>query len=211
MHMPKTNTHTRSFVSKEIFPPLKESENEHNELKNHSDQQLWAEFSNGSETAFAHIYSRFFSILFNYGTKIVSHRQLVSDCIQELFIEIWNNRFKIKQVEWLKTYLIKSLRRRIFKELKKEKNLSSSELEENYDFQIEVSHDIQMISKEDSTDRTEKLNLAMNKLTDRQREAIFLKFYERLSYEQLAGVMEISTKAGYKIMARAVEVLRKVY
>ena len=50
---------------------------------------------------------------------------------------------------------------------------------------------------------------ASAKLTSRQREDIFLKFYEQLSYEEIADVMGISVKAGYKIMARSLDYLRK--
>jgi RNA polymerase sigma factor (sigma-70 family) len=209
--MSSNSIESRSVISKEIFPPLKGNENDHARFKNYSDQQLWSEFSNGSETAFAHIYSRFFSLLFNYGIKVVSNRQLVSDCIQELFIDIWNSRLRLKEVEWLKTYLIKSLRRRVFKELKNENSVHQKPLEEDYSFQVELSHDIQLIQKEDRSQQIKRLNLAMTKLTDRQKEAIFLKFYERLTYDQLAGVMDISTKAAYKIMARAVDVLKKAH
>lgn len=200
-----------SIIAQETFPLLEGNETEEIHFKNYSDQQLWTEFSNGSETAFAHIYSRFFTLLFNYGIKIVSNRQLVNDCIQELFIDIWNSRFRLKEVEWLKTYLIKSVRRRILKELKRENNTSINTLDEDYNFQIELSHDVQLINQEDKSARTERLNRAIEHLTDRQREAVFLKFYERLSYEQLAGVMDISTKAAYKIMARAIVVLRKAH
>ena len=205
------NIENRSLQKHEMFPEQDRASSEQDNFKNYSDQQLWSEFSKGSEAAFAHIYSRFFSLLFNYGIKIAPNHQLINDCIQELFIDIWSSRLRLKEVEWLKTYLIKSVRRRIIKELKRENNASTNSIDEDYNFRIQLSHDVQLINQEDKSARIERLNLAMEYLTDRQREAVFLKFYERLSYEQLAGVMGISTKAVYKIMARAVVVLRKAY
>jgi RNA polymerase sigma factor (sigma-70 family) len=53
------------------------------------------------------------------------------------------------------------------------------------------------------------LQQALNTLTPRQREAIFLRFYEELSYEEIAGVLDISTKATYKIVARALLQLKR--
>ena len=180
-------------------------------LKNLSDQQLWLEFLNGSDSSFAQIYSRFFSLLFNYGIKIDSNRQLINDCIQDLFIDIWNSRSRLSEVEWLKTYLIKSLRRRILKESNKESFLYSGSINEDYDFQVVLSHDMQLIREEDIVLQNDRLKQALSELTYRQREAIFLKFYERLTYEQIADVMAITVKATYKIMARAIEVLRKSF
>ncbi len=180
-------------------------------LKNLSDQQLWLEFLNGSDSAFAQIYSRFFSLLFNYGIKIDSNRQLINDCIQDLFIDIWNSRSRLSEVEWLKTYLIKSLRRRILKESNKESFLYSGSINEDYDFQVVLSHDMQLIREEDIVLQNDRLKQALSELTYRQREAIFLKFYERLTYEQIADVMAITVKATYKIMARAIEVLKKAF
>lgn len=48
----------------------------------------------------------------------------------------------------------------------------------------------------------------MASLTARQREAVFLKFHENLSYEEIAEVMDISVKATYKLMAIALSELR---
>lgn len=45
---------------------------------------------------------------------------------------------------------------------------------------------------------SEQLQLTISKLTARQKEAIFLRFYEQLSYEEIAEVMGITVKASYK-------------
>lgn len=205
----KTNPDRSKNTSQNVlFPTARETDDERLKLENYSDQQLWAEFMNGNESAFAHIYSRFFGLLFNYGLKINTNRQMVSDCIQDLFVDIWNSRARLREVEWLKTYLIKSLRRRILKESKTETSVLDGTLDEGYNFQIELSHDMQLIRQEDRLERAKKLNEAMQKLTDRQKEAIFLKYHQRLSYEQIADVMTITVKATYKVMARAIEGLK---
>jgi RNA polymerase sigma factor (sigma-70 family) len=55
----------------------------------------------------------------------------------------------------------------------------------------------------------QRLEQAIKTLTGRQREAIFLRFYEGLSYEEVAEVMGISVKATYKIMSRALLQLKQ--
>ena len=66
-----------------------------------------------------------------------------------------------------------------------------------------------MIKKELDNELRIRLKTALASLTDRQREAIFLKFYEGLSYEEVSAIMNISTKATYKIMARALGMLKE--
>jgi RNA polymerase sigma factor (sigma-70 family) len=53
-----------------------------------------------------------------------------------------------------------------------------------------------------------KVQEGLKALTSRQKEAIFLRFYEGLSFEEVATVLHISVKATYKIMARSLESLR---
>ena len=68
-----------------------------------------------------------------------------------------------------------------------------------------------MINAEKIYEQQINLNKALENLTQRQKEAIFLKFYESMSYEEIAGVLNISTKATYKLVARAISELRIVY
>ncbi|MNE93296.1 RNA polymerase sigma factor [compost metagenome] len=48
----------------------------------------------------------------------------------------------------------------------------------------------------------------MVSLTNRQREAIFLRFYEDLSYEEIAELLEMNLGGTYKLIYRALDRLR---
>ena len=54
----------------------------------------------------------------------------------------------------------------------------------------------------------DRLNATLDKLTPKQKEVIFLKFYEQLSYTEIAQIMKVDVKAIYKLMARAIGSLR---
>ena len=73
----------------------------------------------------------------------------------------------------------------------------------------EFSIDHFIMARETGQEMKEKLERSLANLTARQREAIFLRFYEGLSYEEVASVLQITTKATYKIMARALAELRE--
>ena len=49
----------------------------------------------------------------------------------------------------------------------------------------------------------------LNKLPARQQEIIFLRFYEGLSYEEIADVMGIQLSSTYKLLYKALENLQQ--
>ncbi|MNY66103.1 RNA polymerase sigma factor [compost metagenome] len=53
-----------------------------------------------------------------------------------------------------------------------------------------------------------KIGQALQKLTDRQREVIYLRYYEEFSYPEIAEIMGLTLKGTYKLMGRAIETLR---
>ena len=58
---------------------------------------LWRAFRAGDEKALITIFGRFSRPMYNYGYKIASDRELVKDAIQELFIDIWQNRERFEE------------------------------------------------------------------------------------------------------------------
>ena len=83
--------------------------------------------------------------------------------------------------------------------------------EEEQQKEIQFAIDSIIIQKETDLAMKVQINKALQQLTDKQREAIFLRFYEELSYVEIAGVMNISVKATYKLMARALNELKELF
>lgn len=170
----------------------------------------WEAFQKGDKSAYAAIYRHYYPRLYNYGLKITRNGTLVEDCIQEVFTAFWFNRRKMEAVRSLDSYLFISFRNRLVKSLQQDScHLAAATGE--YEFDIEVSADQLMINSERLYEQRVKLNRALDQLTGRQKEVIFLRFYENLSYEEIATLLQISTKATYKLAARAVAELRRVY
>lgn len=80
---------------------------------------------------------------------------------------------------------------------------------EHYIFQAILSIEDAIITVEDNAALRRRLQSCLDQLTARQREAIFLKFYEGLGYEEVAEVMGISVKGAYNVMVRAIAALRE--
>ena len=66
-----------------------------NEKNNHLDKEIWNAFKGGSLTAYKLIYEKHIDLLFNYGNKITQHKELVEDCMQDLFVDLWIKKSKL--------------------------------------------------------------------------------------------------------------------
>lgn len=161
--------------------------------ENQHEPDLWREFKAGREEAFIYIYRRYFQQLYAYGHQFTKDTPLIEDCIQELFMELRSKRQRLQDITSIKFYLIKALRNRILRQLSRKKALPCNEaLMDGYNFEINLSHEHKMIHAQLDVEVKQALNAALNKLTVRQREIILYYFYEKLSYAEIAEIMELS-------------------
>lgn len=173
------------------------------------DSQLWVEFQSGNEMAYAKIYQDNANGLYCYGLKLVKDSGLIQDCIQDLFVEIWNNKHRLGQVRSIKSYLFKALRRKILSEATSRRKHIDFDYYGDYKDSKVISGERKLIEKQEFDLQLQKLKKVMDKLTHKQREVIYLKYYSQLSYPEMAEVMGLSIKGTYKLVGRAIHVLRK--
>lgn len=171
------------------------------------DSQQWTSFKTGSKDAFEYLFKSYADKLFNYGSKFTTDKALVKDCIQELFINLWNRKDNLGNPADLKNYLFKAFRINLSKSVVFDNKFSS--IDDGPLFEITISREAQLISEEYQLDIKTKLEAALKELSVRQYEVVFLRYYEGLSFEDIAEIMELSPKGTYKVLGRAIAVLRK--
>lgn len=174
------------------------------------DSTLWQRFRSGNDLAFSILYKKYVQRLYNYGMHSCYDRELVLDCLQELFGRLWDKRSQLTEVEAVNFYLFKSFRRLLLNKLIENRKRTLRFLNtEDPGFEISPSFEDAIILDEASTERIQKLKKAISTLTRRQREVIFLRFFNNLNYKDVAAVMEMSVDSVYNIMNKAVSELRK--
>jgi RNA polymerase sigma factor (sigma-70 family) len=171
-----------------------------------ADKQLWLKIAEGDQQAYAEVYRFYYKRFYNYGKKFTDSDALLEDSIQEVLLIIWDKRHTLSTIEHAGTYFYTSFRHSLLQKLRQQRKFVS---DGHQKIVPEFGADQVIISKETDAGLKEQLQRALHTLTPRQREAIFLRFYEGLSYEQVALVLEITTKATYKIMARALLQLKE--
>ncbi len=148
--------------------------------------------------------------LYNYGLRISKDEGLTEDCIQDLFVELWTKRERLADVQAVKPYLLKSLRRRIARK-NKAPFLADIDLLAEYQTQVVFSHEEFLIDEQSAQEWKIKLVRALNTLSPRQREIVYLKFYETLTYEQIAGVMSLAIPTLYDLLSKEVKKLKAFF
>lgn len=177
------------------------------QIEHPSEQALWESFVKGDDSAFDKLYQSSFRRLFNYGMKLCKQHDLVKDAIHDLFIDLWKYRSKPSNIQVIRSYQYKALRNIILKAQIQHAPAVADEA--GYHFSFDTSTETKLILEETQVGQINRLNKALNLLTQKQREVIFLKFFDQLSYEEVSHVLGISTKATYKLVGRAIAFLRE--
>ncbi len=174
-----------------------------------NDENLWASLKVGNELAFSMLYKRYVNRLFSYGMHSCKDRDLVKDCLQELFARLWSKRETLGVAGSVNYYLFKSFRRLLIGKLIANRKFSlpfRSEPTSVFEF-IPPSED-SIIEDETKSHQLELLKNSISALTKRQREVIFLKFFNDLSYHEISAIMELRVDSVYNLISKSIDVLR---
>ena len=181
-----------------------------NESPSEKDSKIWNAFRQGSREALDYIFKHHASNLFAYGSRFSKDQEIVLDCIQDLFVELWNRRQSLSETTSIKFYLLKSLRRRIARTLHGIKRLETISDEAQYlEDKMNFSAEHFLVSQETDQFRKASLKVAIEGLTKRQRESIYLKFFQGLDNESIASVMGLSEASVHTLVSQSIKALRK--
>ena len=132
--------------------------------------------------AFSQIYETYADLLFSYGMRFTSNREIVRDTLQELFIKLYKNRKNLSTTDHIKFYLFCAFRHQLQNELAKViPSVDITECETT--FTLDQSALDQLIYDEKELNRQKKLNQLLNDLPVRQKMVIQYRFIEGLKYE----------------------------
>ncbi|ANH82854.1 hypothetical protein A8C56_19355 [Niabella ginsenosidivorans] len=174
------------------------------------DYHLWQSLKEGKQEALASIYFNHFKSLYEYGLRITGDEELVKDTIQDLFIKIWTNRSNFENISKIRPYLLVSLRSALYNKIQQNGKRPVRALNTKDEFEMVFSAESKYIAGEARSLQTQKLLAALNQLTPKQKEIIYLRYFEELDYEEIVRVMNSSLKAVYKLKARGLDALKQL-
>jgi len=171
---------------------------------------LWNEFRSGNAEAFGALIRVHYPDLFQYGTRFTKDKELVKDCLQDLFLELWANRETISETSFVKYYLLKSLRRRLNKKIGRSRYTGSwEELHFESLFNGSPSIEVSIIHEENLAELVRKMRQALAGLSKRQQEVIYLRFYLDADIDEIGEIMGLNRQSVYKLLHEGLKKLKK--
>lgn len=184
-----------------------------NEIKLHKDNSsdiaLWNQLKLSDDQAFSFLFERYYSTLVNYGKTLMTGEDRVKDCVQDVFVDIWTYRHKLNEAIVPKAYLLSSVRKRIARLHHREHIFSNIKNIDSLEFLFDFSIEDRLIADETIAKKVEQLNKSINQLSDRQKEAIYLRYHQGLTVEQVADVLNLNYQSAKNLLHRAILQLRK--
>lgn len=172
-----------------------------------NEQHLWELFRKGDKNAFGEIFSFYYKDLYRYGRKLNTSQPVLDDCIQDLFLDLWQRKTQLPEVQSVKGYLFRSLKFKLLKSIR-----TTAVLEDiNADItgHFEFSYETLLIEEQQQKEEQQKLISGIRRLSQRQQEALYLKYFSQLEYEEISEMMGISKQAVINLVYKAVRLLRE--
>ena len=172
------------------------------------DYYLWKSFIDGNDDSFYKLYDQYAHILYHYGLHLSRDKDLIKDCIHDLFLDLYKYRNKLSNTDNIRFYLVRSLRRKIHQpKIKTISLIYDSNIEPSNENQ-EPAYEDTVIAYETEEENNRLLTNAMKTLTAHQREALNLKFEHNLTYPEIAEILGISIESARTSIYRALKTLR---
>lgn len=173
---------------------------------------LWERICMGDRDAFFDLYRALYYPLVNFGIRVCGNADLSAQGTDEVFTSIWEKHQTLTRVENVEAYLRTFLKRKLLRLLERQRKIHDALYRAGSEGDwMEMSYEEFIVKVQSDEVVKHKLKRALEKLTFRQKQLIHLKFFEGLSYEQIAEQTNQTIKTAYNTIYDALKVLRKEF
>jgi RNA polymerase sigma factor (sigma-70 family) len=179
-------------------------------FKTFDDITLWNNLKDGDEKSFSMLFEKYYEDLVNYGNSLSSYTEKVQDCVQDVFTDIWVYRNGLQSSVVVKAYLLSSVRKRIARLHERDHIFRKSTSTDSIAFLLEFSVEHDLIDDDYATkEKVVHLNKLLNNLPARQKEALYLRYHQGLTVEQIADMLDVNYQSASNLLHRGLLTLRK--
>ena len=167
------------------------------------DSFLFEEFKSGNSRAFDKIFTDHYQNLCRFAYSFVHDQDSAQCLVQQVFINLWETRELLDNVESLVPYITVMVRNQCLNFIKREKrNIRLTEIPANSHFDNSTQDQIDMLDFE------EHLIIALTSLPDRCKVAFEYSRFENLTNKEISLKMDISVKGVEGLIGRSLKLLR---
>ncbi len=170
---------------------------------------LLTAFQAGDMAAFSKLYDLHVNVLVNYGGRLTNDKELLKDCIHDIFVKLYTKKDELGYIDNLKSYLFISLKNKLCDELRKRVYMSGTAVEELEPESVDNVED-NYLAEEKRMLEGKQVAYLMDQLSPRQREALTLYYIEEKNYEDICEIMQMNYQSVRNLMHRGLTKLRSL-
>lgn len=178
------------------------------QLKTKADKLLTS-FYSGDDSAFSELYDMYVQVLFNYGMRLTTNEEMLKDCIHDVFIKVYNKRNEQSPINNISSYLIISLKNRLYDEFRRASYNTEASLDECEQKRSVEDTEKDYIMMESELHKHLMVEKLMKSLTSRQRQAVTMYYLEERKYDEICQVMNMNYHSVRNLMHRGMLKLRE--
>jgi RNA polymerase sigma-70 factor (ECF subfamily) len=156
------------------------------------EEKLAGDFQDGDDLAFVTLYNRYKRQIYVFCLRMLLNKEAAMDCVQEVFLRVYEHRRQLKQVQRFSSWLYAIARNQCLSAFRRSKHEAAEEV------------DLEMISgpvgeaPDELLERQESIDLVgryLAQLKLEYREVLVLREFQGLSYKEIAEALGDSESA----------------
>lgn len=155
------------------------------------------------------LYKTYVNELYSYGIAFGTDRAVLQDAIHDLFLHFIEKKTYLRDIENVKFYLFRALKNKLISVGRSSVFFENIDDKIDYTFALKVTSIDLLIEEEERVQLTKRVEELLFCLTNRQREAIYLRYIQELSYDEIGELLGMSPKASRKLVSRALIRIRE--
>ena len=174
----------------------------------------WQLLAEGEKQGLYECFNIFYDDLYRFGLSLYKNPELVKEGIHNLFLELWKIRHKLADVQNIQQYTLTIYKRILYKTYQQlSAETQTGHLVDDISIEnipVEPSYESILIASQHDEHMKKRLQKALNQLSPRQKEIIRLRYFDTVSFKDIADQTGLSERTIYNTLHNAIKVLRDV-
>ena len=170
--------------------------------ESYTEKQLLLDIADDNHEAFAKLFDEYYHKIYYHVLAYAKSAVVAEEVVQDVFVKIWEKRYKLREVESFKDYLFIMSRNEVVSAMRKKINKPIIQLE------LELVENMQANNKYDIKEAEAFILKGIDNLPPQQKAVFTLKRIDNLSYEEISEQLGISKNTVKYHLVTALNYLR---
>ena len=160
----------------------------------------------GDALSFDQIFSKYNKKVYAFALRNLKNKEDAENVVQEVFVNLWSNREKLKEIEnldaWIFMIVFNTIRKHFRKLIREKKHLEKFAV-------YSIEDDNTTVTETEYNDLLEKAEKIIDRLPERQRTIFILSKKEGLSNGEISAKLNITKKTVENYLTNAKSAVKK--